>query len=87
MWKECHDYDKVREKFGLTRYMVDKLVRLARLPDRLKEAINAGEIHSNPKTAENSAIRAAHALNWRKGGEVSEDDVLELAKKYANNTD
>ena len=83
LYNVYNDYDKVQEEFGLTRYMVDKFVRLARLPDRLKEAINQGEIHSNPKSAENSALRAVDALNWRKGGDVSADDVLELAKEYA----
>jgi len=77
------DYEKCQDEFGLTRYMVDKFVRLARLPQRLKDAITNGEIHSNPKTAENSAIRAVDALNWRKGGDVSEDDVLDLAVEYA----
>lgn len=83
LYNVYNDYDKVQEEFGLTRYMVDKFVRLARLPDRLKEAINQGEIHSNPKSAENSALRAVDALNWRKGGDVSADDVLELAIEYA----
>jgi len=83
LYNVYNDYDKVQEQFGLTRYMVDKFVRLARLPDRLKEAINQGEIHSMPKTAENAALRAVDALNWRKGGDVSADDVLELAIEYA----
>ena len=83
LYNVYNDYDKVQEEFGLTRFMVDKYVKLARLPDRLKEAINQGEIHSNPKSAENSALRAVDALNWRKGGDVSADDVLELAIEYA----
>jgi len=79
------DYDLVQEKFGLTKYMVNKYVRLARLPERLKTAINQGEISPNDKTAENAAIRAVDALNWTKGGSVSEQDVLDLAKEYAKN--
>ena len=82
MWKKYKDYTIIQERFGLTKYMVDKLVRLAMLPDRLKEAINQGEIYSNSKTAENAALRAVDALNWRKGGDVSADDVLELAIEY-----
>jgi ParB/RepB/Spo0J family partition protein len=75
-------YEKCQEKFGITKYMVDKFVRLARLPKELKDAITNGQIHSNPKTSENSAIRAVDALNWRVGGDVSTDDVLELAMEY-----
>jgi hypothetical protein len=63
--------------------MVDKYVRLARLPERLKDAINEGEISSVTKTAENAALRAVDALNWTKGGDVDINDVLELAKEYA----
>jgi len=83
MWEKYNSYKKVQEAFGLTRYMIGRFVRLARLPDRLKEAINQGEIHSNPKSAESSALRAVDALNWRKCGDVSADDVLELAKELA----
>jgi ParB/RepB/Spo0J family partition protein len=78
-----YDYDMVQEKFGLTKYMVDKFVRLARLPPRLIDAINEGKIHPNDKTAENAAIRAVDALQWKKGGDVNVNDVLELAKEYA----
>ncbi len=77
------DYDVVKEKFGLTKYMIDKYVRLARLPEDLKVAINEGAISPNNKTAENAAIRAVDALNWIKGGDISEQKVLDLAKEYA----
>ena len=77
------DYDMVQEKFGLTRYMIDKYVKLARLPERLKKAIREGEISPNDKTAENAAIRAVNALDWIKGGDVSEGNVLALAVEYA----
>ena len=78
-----HDYDIVQQKFGLTKYMIDKYVRLARLPERLVEAINEGEISPNTKAAENAAIRAVQSLNWTKGGDVDVEDVLEFAKEYA----
>ena len=77
------DYDMVKEKFGLTKYMIDKYVRLARLPDRLKQAINEGAISPNDKKSENAAIRAVDALNWTKGGDVTEESVIELAVEYA----
>ena len=77
------DYDIVKEKFGLTKYMIDKYVRLARLPERLKKAINDGEINPDNKKAENAALRAVDALGWIKGGDILEDDVVELAVEYA----
>jgi len=83
LYNTYHDYDIVQEKFGLTRYMIDKFVRLARLPQRLVDAINEGEIHSQPKAAENAALRAVDALNYTKGGEVEEELVVEMAKEYA----
>ena len=83
LYNVYRDYDVVRKKFGLTRYMIDKYVRLARLPDRLKQAINEGEINPNDKKAENAAIRAVDALGWIKNGEVSEVKVLDLAIEYA----
>jgi len=83
LYNTYRDYQMVQDEFGLTRYMVDKFVRLARLPERLKDAINEGEISSQTKVAENAALRAVDALKWTKGGEISVEDVLELAKEYA----
>jgi len=83
LYNVYRDYDLVREKFGLTKYMIDKYVKLARLPERLKTAINEGEISPNDKTAESSAIRAVNALGWVKGGDVTEEKVLDLAIEYA----
>ena len=83
LYNVYRDYDLVREKFGLTKYMIDKYVRLARLPDRIKQAINEGEISPNDKKSENAAIRAVDALGWIKNGEISEKQVLELAIAYA----
>ena len=83
LYNTYRDYEMVQEQFGVTKYMVDKYVRLARLPDRIKDAINEGEISSTTKVAENSALRAVDALKWTKGGDVTVEDVLELAKEYA----
>ena len=77
------DYEMVQQEFGLTKYMVDKYVRLSRLPPILKQAVQDGEIHHNPKTAENMALRAVDAAKYTKGGPVSEDYVLKIAKKMA----
>jgi len=83
LYNTYHDYDIVKEKYGLTKYMIDKYVRLARLPQQVVDAIHDGQIHSNPKTAENAALRAVDALNYTKGGEVDETFVVEMAKEYS----
>ena len=77
------DYKIVQEKFGLSRYMVDKYVRQSRLPGELQAAIENGEIHSNSKVAVNMAIKAVDAYNYTKDGETKIDTVLELAKALA----
>jgi len=83
LYNTYRDYDIVQQEFGLTRYLVDKYVSLARLPERLVEAINEGEISPNTKAAENAAIRAVQSLNWTKNGDVEVEDVMEFAKEYA----
>jgi ParB/RepB/Spo0J family partition protein len=83
LYNTYRDYDIVQKKFGLTRYMISKYVRLARLPERLVQAINEGEISPNTKSAENAAIRAVDALNWQKGGDMDIEDVLKFAKSIA----
>ena len=77
------DYDMVRQEFGISKKMVDNYVKLARLPDELKQAIQNGEIHSNPKTAEDVSLKAVDALNYTKNGPVPVDKVVELAKEMA----
>jgi ParB/RepB/Spo0J family partition protein len=83
LWNVYGDYDLVKEKFGLTKYMVDKFVKMSRLPERLQEAIKEGEISNRPAVAENAALRAVDSLKWTKGGDVDIEDVVELAKEYA----
>ena len=83
LYNTYRDYDIVQQEFALTRYLIDKFVSLARLPKRLVEAINEGEISPNTKAAENAAIRAVQSLNWTKGGDVEVADVLDFAKEYA----
>jgi ParB/RepB/Spo0J family partition protein len=83
LYNTYRDYDIVQQEFALTRFMIDKYVSLARLPERLVQAINEGEICPNTKAAENAAIRAVDALNWQKDGDVEVEDVMEFAKEYA----
>ena len=77
------NYELVQEKFGLSRYMVNKYVKLARLPQELKTAIDNGAISPDPKVAVNMAIKAVDAYDYTPGGVTPIDDVFELAKALA----
>ena len=76
-------YEAVQQEFGITKYMVDKYVRLARLPDELKRAVQDGRIHPNPRTAENMAVRAVDAICYVKNGEIPVDKVIEIAREMS----
>ena len=80
LYNKCDgNYKVIREKFGLTKYIIDKYVGLSRLPEKIKQSIQSGGIHTKQRTAENIALKAVEALQWTKDGDVSEDKVLELA--------
>ena len=83
LYNTYRDYDIVQEQFALTPYLIEKYVSLSRLPERLLQAINEGEISPNTKAAENAAIRAVQALNWTKGGDVEVEDVVDFDKEYS----
>ena len=88
LWNTYHDYEEMERAYGLTRYMVDKYVALARLPQKIRDLINEGGIHSNQKTAENNAIRAVDSLGWVKGQEdPSIQDVIDFAIELGKETD
>ena len=83
LWNTYKSYEMCKDEFGLTRGMVDNFVALARLPPEIKDAINEGAIASNEKVAENAALRAVDALGWVKGGDISVQDVLDMATELA----
>lgn len=78
------NYKEVKEKFGLTKGIIDKYVGLSRLPEKIKQSIQSGGIHAKQSTAENVSLKAVDALQWTKDGNVSEDKVLELATTLGN---
>jgi ParB/RepB/Spo0J family partition protein len=83
LYSVYQDFEIVQNKFGLTKKIVRKYAsKYALLPLFLTHAIDSGEIHSNPRIAMDAAIRSVDALQWTKDGQVREDIVLELAKKY-----
>ena len=73
------DYEMVRQEFGISKGMVEKYVKMARLPNELKEAIQDGKIHPKPTTAVNVALRAVDATSYTKNGPVPIDTVIGLA--------
>ena len=84
LYNKCGNYKEVKEKFGLTKTIIDKYVGLSRLPEKIKQSIQSGGIHAKQSTAENIALKAVEALQWTKDGNVSEDKVLELATTLGN---
>ena len=80
------DYDMVKQKFGLSRYMVNKYVKQSRLPQELKDAVNHGEISPNPQSAINMAIKAVDAYSYTKGCSTPIKVVIDLAKALADGT-
>ena len=83
LYNKCSSYTKVKEKFGLTKRIIDNYVSMSRLPEKVKESIQSGGIHTKQNVAENISIGAVDALTWTKDGDVSEEKVLELANIMA----
>jgi len=69
----------VAKKTGISKVLVERYVKYARLPSIVQD--NLGAIFKNPKVAVKLGVEAADALAWSKDGEVSDERVLELAKK------
>lgn len=84
LYDKYGEYEIAEEKFGITKSMVNQYVRLSRLPTRIKEAVQAGEISPNPQTAESCAIQAVDATNYTTNGPIKVEIVLQLAKDLAN---
>jgi ParB/RepB/Spo0J family partition protein len=85
LYNVYHDYDMVKEKFGISEYMINKFVKLARLPQKIVDAINDGQISANPQIAENAALRAVDALRCTSSDSDEQiENVLKLARNYAS---
>jgi ParB/RepB/Spo0J family partition protein len=74
-------YEMIQDKFGISKNLVRRYVKFTRLPKIVQD--NIEEIHKNPKTAVNLALNAADLLNWTNDNDVSDELVLELAKRLA----
>jgi ParB/RepB/Spo0J family partition protein len=79
LFKKYNDPRTVAKKTGISRKLVERYVKYARLPSLLQD--NLGSITKNPKTAVNLAVEAADALAWSKDSDVPAEKVLKLAQK------
>ena len=84
LFERYGDEDIVAKKYGISKSLVKKYVRFARLPDFLKEACRSGELGNNPKKAMNTALKAIDSLNWEKGVDVEDVKVKRFAKLLAD---
>ncbi len=79
LFQKYNDPIIVAKKTGISKSLVNRYVKYARLPKLLQD--NLGSIAKNPKTAVNLAVEAADALSWSKDSDVPDDKVYDLAKK------
>jgi len=79
LFKRYNDAKIVAKKTGISKKLVERYVKYARLPSLVQD--NLGAIAKNPKTAVNLAVEASDALAWSKDSEIPVEKVLSLAKK------
>ena len=79
LFKKYNDPSIVAKMTGISKILVNRYVKFARLPKFIQE--NLGSIHKTPKTAVNLAVEAADALAWSQDSEVPEQKVYDLAMK------
>ena len=79
LFKIYNDAKIVAKKTGISKKLVERYVKYARLPSLVQD--NLGAIAKNPKTAVNLAVEAADALAWSKDSKIPVEKVLSLAKK------
>lgn len=80
LFERYGDEGIVAKKHGISKSLVKKYVRFARLPDFLKESCRNGELGNDPKKAMTIALKAVDSLNWEKGGDVEDQKVKRFAK-------
>ena len=81
LYTKYFDMEIVAKKTGISKQLIKRYVKYARLPPLVRD--NIGAIHPNPKTAIHLAVEAADALGWGSDSHVSEEDVLKIAKEMA----
>ena len=82
LFKKYNDAVIVAKKTGISKVLVNRYVKFARLPKLLQD--NLGSITKNPKSAVNLAVEASDALAWSPDCEISEEKVYALAKKLGD---
>jgi len=86
LFEKYGDEAIVAKKHGISKSLVKKYVRFARLPDFLKEACRTGDLGKDPKKSMNIALKAVDSLNWERNGDVEDEKVLKFAKLLAAKT-
>ncbi len=79
------DVETVAKKLGISKKLVSKYIKFARLPVLIQE--NLESIDAEPKIAIEHTIRAVDALQWTKDNDVSDETVLELARGFGRYDD
>ena len=77
LFKRYNDAKIVAKKTGISKKLVERYVKYARLPPLVQD--NLGAIHPNPKTAVALALKAVTV--FKPGYDVSPEKVLMFAKK------
>ena len=79
LFKVYNDARIVAKKTGVSKTLVERYVKFARLPKLIQDHLDS--VHTNPKTAVNLSVEASDALSYTVDGEITEEKVYELAKK------
>ena len=79
LFKRYNDAKIVAKKTGISKKLVERYVKYARLPSLVQD--NLITIDNDPQTAVNLAVEAGDALAWSKDSEIPVEKVLSLAKK------
>jgi hypothetical protein len=79
LFKRYNDAKIVAKKTGISKKLVERYVKYARLPSLVQD--NLITIDNDPQTAVDLAIEAGDALAWSKDSEIPVEKVLSLAKK------
>ena len=82
LFKKYNDITIVAKMTGISKILVQRYVKFARLPKLLQD--NLDLIHKNPKSAVNLAVEATDTLCYTPNGDISEQKVFDLAKKFGD---
>ena len=84
LFKRYNDTKLVAKAIGISENFVIKYVKYSRLPVNLKKLVDTGQLNTGkenekPTDSISIALKAVDALQYRPGGDVDEDKVVQLA--------